>query len=210
MKKVASLIAALLMNGAPVYAKNLGNYGQLFPVIEQDIRQVIMAKLHRLEQTGALKEHQQRMVARVEEHVRRPKPLHLPTTTTPKTHELDPSIVVNQTLYTHDGTMIAKKGTHLNPFERVSFSKTLFFFNADDPKQLAWAKAHYKHFDQVKFILTGGDVKEASEVLGSVYFDLEGRLSRYFHLKHVPSVVSQKGLVWRIQEIGQHELRNQE
>lgn len=206
MKKVTGLIAAFLMNGAPVYAKNLGNYGQLFPVIEQDIRQVIMTKLHRLEQTGALKQHQQQMVARVKEHVRRPKPLHLPTTTTPKTHELDPSIVVNQTLYTHDGAMIAKKGAHLNPFEHVSFSKTLFFFDADDPKQLAWAKAHYKHFDQVKFILTGGDVKEASEVLGAVYFDLEGRLSRYFHLKHVPSVVSQKGLVWRIQEIGQHEL----
>ncbi|STX46687.1 putative conjugative transfer protein TraW [Legionella hackeliae] len=87
------------------------------------------------------------------------------------------------------------------------FLKHCFFFDADDPKQLAWAKAHYKHFDQVKFILTGGDVKEASEVLGSVYFDLEGRLSRYFHLKHVPSVASQKGLVWRIQEIGQYELR---
>ncbi|HAT7956498.1 TPA: type-F conjugative transfer system protein TraW [Legionella pneumophila] len=206
MKKVAGLITAFLMNGAPVYAKNLGNYGQLFPVIEQDIRQVIMTKLYRLEQTGAMKQHQQHMVARVEEHVRRPKPLHLSTTITPKTHELDPSIVVNQTLYTHDGTLIAKKGAHLNPFERLSFSKTLFFFDADDPKQLSWVKAHYKHFEQVKFILTGGDVKEASDVLGSVYFDLEGRLSRYFHLKHVPSVVTQKGLVWRIQEIGQPEL----
>lgn len=207
MKNVAGLIAALLMIIAPVYAKNLGNYGQLFPVIEEDIRQVIMAKLHRLEQSGALKQHQQRIVARVEEQVIRPKPLHLHTTTTPKSHELDPSIVLNQTLYAHDGTLIAKKGTHLNPFERVSFSKTLFFFDADDPKQLAWVKTHYTHFDQVKFILTGGDVKAASEVLGSVYFDLEGRLSRYFHLKHVPSVVSQEGLVWRIQEIGQHELR---
>ncbi|PWY54756.1 type-F conjugative transfer system protein TraW [Legionella qingyii] len=207
MKNVAGLVVAILMNVAPVYAKNLGNYGQLFPVVEKDIREVIMTKLHRLEQSGALKQHQQKIVARVEEHVRRPKPLHLPTTTTPQTHELDPSIVVNQTLYAHDGTVIAKKGTHLNPFEHVSFSKTLFFFDADDPKQLAWVKAHYTHFDQVKFILTGGDVKAASEVLGSVYFDLEGRLSSYFHLKHVPSVVSQKRLVWRIQEIGQHELR---
>ncbi|HBD7399104.1 MULTISPECIES: type-F conjugative transfer system protein TraW [Legionella] len=207
MKNLAGLVAALLMNITPVYAKNLGNYGQLFPVVEKDIREVIMAKLHRLEQSGALKQHQQKIVARVEDHLRRPKPLHLPTTTTPKTHELDPSIVVNQTLYAHDGTLIAKKGAHLNPFERVSFSKTLFFFDADDRKQLAWVKTHYTHFDQVKFILTGGDVKAASEVLGSVYFDLEGRLSRYFHLKHVPSVVSQEGLVWRIQEIGQHELR---
>ena len=207
MKNVAGLIAALLMNVAPVYAKNLGNYGQLFPVIEEDIRQVIMAKLHRLEQSGALKQYQQKIVARVEEHVRRPKPLHVPTATTPKTHELDPSIVVNQTLYTHDGTVIAQKGTHLNPFDRVSFSKTLFFFDADDPKQIAWVKTHYKNFDQVKFILTGGVVKAASEALGSVYFDLEGRLSRYFHLEHVPSVVSQKGAVWSIKEIGQHELR---
>lgn len=192
----------LVMNSFSVCAQNLGNYGEVFPIIEQDIRQIIMNKLHHMERSGELEQRKNEIVTQVEAHVRRPKPLHLSTTNKPQSFEFDPSIVVNQTLYTHDGTLIAKAGTHLNPFNRVSFSKTLFFFNADDPKQVSWVRTHYQKFSHVKFILTGGDVKDASEQFGSIYFDLEGRLSNYFHLKHVPSVVSQKKLVWNVQEIG--------
>ena len=205
MKKRIAFVGVLLMNSISACAQNLGNYGEVFPVIEQDIRQVIMNKLHQMERTGELEQHKKEIVNRVAAHVRRPKPLQLSTTNTPKFFEIDPSIVVNQPLYTHDGTLIAHAGMRLNPFERVSFSKTLFFFNADDPKQVTWAKTHYQKFNNVKFILTGGDVKEASELFGSIYFDLEGRLSNYFHLKHVPSIVEQKGTVWGVQEIGAFE-----
>lgn len=205
MNKLMGFALSLLMNGIPVHAQNLGNYGEVFPIIEQDIRQVIMKKLQQMERSGELKRRRQELVARVETHVRRPKPLNLTTTNYPRVFEIDPSIVVNQNLYAPDGMLIAKAGMHLNPFERISFSKILFFFNADDHKQVSWVKNHYKKYDHVKFILTGGDVKVASNVLGSIYFDLEGRLSSYFHLKHVPSIVRQKGQVWSVQEIGHME-----
>lgn len=202
MNKRLGFAWILLMNSCLVCAQNLGNYGEVFPIIEQDIRQVIMNKLHKMERSGELEQHKKEIVERVAAHVRRPKPLHLSTTNTPKFFEIDPSIVVNQPLYTHDGTLIANAGMRLNPFDRISFSKTLFFFNADDPKQVFWVKTHYQKFSNVKFILTGGDVKDASELFGSIYFDLEGRLSNYFHLQHVPSIVEQKGKVWGVQEIG--------
>ncbi|KTD47446.1 putative conjugative transfer protein TraW [Legionella quinlivanii] len=201
MKKRAGFALSLFISVVSVHAQNLGNYGEVFPIIEEDIREVIMNKLHRMERSGELKEHQEQLISRVEAHVRRPNPLHLSTTKSPRVYEIDPSINVNQTLYTPDGVLIAKAGTRLNPFERTSFSKTLLFFNADDPKQMAWVHTHYKQYDFVKFILTGGDVRETSNLLGSIYFDLEGRLSSYFHLQHVPSIVRQKGVVWSIQEI---------
>ncbi|HEM6962642.1 TPA: type-F conjugative transfer system protein TraW [Legionella pneumophila] len=206
MKIKPLAILGILVTSLNTHASNLGNYGVVFPIIEQDIRQVILNKLSSMERTGELKHYQGKIISRVEAHVRRPKPVGLQTTNAPKTHEIDPSIVVNQDLYTHDGRLIAQAGTELNPFERINFSKTLFFFNADDPKQIAWVKNHYQQYEQVKFILTGGDVKEASKVLGAMYFDLEGRLSNYFHLKHVPAVIRQQEKVWKIQEIGQKEL----
>lgn len=202
MNKLTGLTLLLLINSASSYAQNMGNYGEVFPIIEQDIRQVIMNKLHRMELTGELERHKERLIARVEEHVTRPKPVKIPTTNSPESYEVDPSIVVNQNMYTHDGSLIAKAGMHLNPFDRISFSKTLFFFNADDPEQMVWVNTHYKQFDHVKFILIGGNVKEASDTLGPVYFDLEGRLSSYFKIKHVPAVIRQKGHVWSVQEIG--------
>ncbi|HAU0311412.1 TPA: type-F conjugative transfer system protein TraW [Legionella pneumophila] len=196
----------ILLTCLNTHGSQLGNYGAVFPIIEQDIRQVIFNKLHSLERSGELKEHQKRIISRVEAHVRRPNPVELSTTNAPKVYEIDPSMVVNQNLYTHDGKLIAQAGTKLNPFERINFSKTLFFFNADDPKQIAWVKNHYQQYEQVKFILTDGDVKEASKILGAIYFDLEGRLSNYFHLQHVPAVIRQEKKVWKIQEIGQKEL----
>lgn len=205
MNKLMWISLLFLMNFLPLYAQNLGNYGEVFPIIEQDIRQVIMKKLHQMEVSGELKQRSQEVVARVTEHVRRPKPLNLPTTISPESFDVDPSIVVNQDIYTHDGTLVAKAGMHLNPFKHISFSKTLFFFNADDPKQMSWVKNHYQQYEHVKFILTNGDVKEASNMLGFIYFDLEGRLSSYFHLKHVPSIVSQKGQAWNVREIGRTE-----
>ena len=54
----------------------------------------------------------------------------------------------------------------------------------------------------MKFILTKGDIKEASESIGRIYFDMGGKLSRYFHLEHVPAVVIQDKKQWKIQEVG--------
>lgn len=183
-------------------SKNLGNYGEVFPVIEQDIREVIMRRLHAMEVSGELERRKQAIQQRVAEHVMRPKPLNLEPTSTPSVFHVDPSITVNQDVFLPDGTLAARAGTRLNPFETIHFSKTLIFFNGDDKAQLAWVKAHYQDYQMVKFILTGGDIRDASERFGRVYFDVDGKLSQQLHLRHVPSVVSQDGLVWRIQEIG--------
>ncbi|HHF0526730.1 TPA: type-F conjugative transfer system protein TraW, partial [Legionella anisa] len=105
-------------------------------------------------------------------------------------------------LWAPGGLLIAKKGTRINPFERVHYLKTLIFFNADDAKQVAWVKKHYTDYNHVKFILTGGDVRVAAEQFGRIYFDVNGLISTKLHLKHVPSVVNQLSLYWQVKEIG--------
>lgn len=183
-------------------AKNIGNYGQVFPVLEMDIRQVILSRLKAMERTGELARHQHDIEHKISEHIVRPTPLMITPTSKPETFHIDPTILVAHDIWTPDGMLVARSGMRINPFQHIKFSKTLFFFNADDARQVAWAKSHYQDFEHVKFILTGGDIREASAIFGRLYFDVEGRITEQLHIKHVPSVVSQDGLLWQVREIG--------
>lgn len=197
------LIFALVFLLATVsHAKNLGHYGQTVPIAEEDIRKVLMNKLHALQQSGALDNMRHNLEQKAIHHAMRPKPLALGTTRTPKTYYISPAVILAHDVWTPDGYLIAKAGTKINPFERIHFLKTLIFFNADDARQVSWVKKHYSDFKHVTFILTGGDVRHATEVFGRVYFDVGGFIATRLKLHHVPSVVSQKGINWQVKEIG--------
>ncbi|HCL6941375.1 TPA: type-F conjugative transfer system protein TraW [Legionella pneumophila] len=202
-KRFLALILGLAFLLEPVsHAKNIGQYGQTFPVREEDIRKVIMNKLNALQQSGDLEHVQRDLERKAARQAMRPHPLALSTTRKPKTFRISPAVTVSHDIWTPDGYLIAKAGTRINPFERVRFLKTLIFFNADDARQVAWVKKHYTDFKHVKFILTGGDVRVAAELFGRIYFDVNGTISSRLQLQHVPSIVSQVDLDWQIKEIG--------
>lgn len=196
-----AMIGIFLFLAYGVQAATVATFGGMHPVIEIDIREVIFKRLSYLEKTGALKKLQKKWIEQVQQKIERPTPLGLFPTDKPKTFYVDPTIVVNEDIYA-EGRLLVPKGTRVNPFERVRLTKALFFFNGDDPKQVQWAKDHYKNYPYVKFILTGGSVKIGNEHFGRVYFDWEGRLSQKLQLKHVPSVVEQDNLRWKITEVG--------
>lgn len=185
-----------------VSAGIIASFGGTSDVQEVDIREVIYKRLHFLEKTGELEKYQKKAADRVKEQIQRPEPLNFKTTTTPEIFYVDPSIKLNQDVFDSNGRLIAKKGTVINPFEKINLNKALIFFDADDEKQVAWVKQEYSKYRQVKFILTGGSVKDASELFGRVYFDWKGAISRKLQIKHVPSVATQKGLQWEIREGG--------
>ena len=187
-------------------ASNLGHYGQVFPVIEEDVRVLIMKRLHSMEITGELTRHQREVEQRVAEHVLRPTPLTLTTTTKPEIFHVDPTVTVSHDVWTPDGVLVAKAGMRINPFAHVNLSKTLFFFNGDDKKQVAWVSLHYKEYTYVKFILTGGDIRDAANTFGRIYFDMGGALTTQLQVRHVPSVVYQEGLLWTVKEIGVNDV----
>ena len=66
---------------------------------------------------------------------------------------------------------------------------------------MKWFKSHRQDYPIAKFILTGGNIQDMAEQLGRIYFDQGGVLSQHFKLKHVPSVITQDGLRWKIQEV---------
>lgn len=196
------MLAGLILILNTAFAKNVGQYGQVFPVIEEDIRQLIMRRLNLMQENGSLEQVQRDLEQKAAHRAMRPKPLTLSTTNTPKTFRVDPTVTVSHDLWLPNGLLIAKAGMRINPFEQVHFSKTLFFFNADDKRQVVWVKQHYADFNHVKFILTGGDIRDGAKLFGKIYFDVDGLISTKLHIQHVPSVVKQEGLYWQIKEIG--------
>ena len=202
MTNKALISLAALFISQSIMALDLGNNGKIFDVQEHDIREVILARLNHMKSEGSLDKLQKALQEDMTKRIIRPKPVLLTTTRDPKAYYVNPEVMVNEDIVTPDGQLIAKKGIYINPFDYVTYRKTLFFFDADDKEQRAWVKKHYKDYEFVKFILTKGDIKEASENIGRIYFDMGGKLSRYYHLEHVPAVVVQDKKQWKIQEIG--------
>lgn len=202
MTNKALIFFAAIFISQSIMALDLGNNGKVFDVQEHDIREVILARLNHMKSEGSLDKLEKALQEDMTKRIIRPKPVLLTTTRDPKAYYVNPEVMVNEDIVTPDGQLIAKKGGYINPFDYVTYRKTLFFFDADDAAQRVWVKKHYKDYELVKFILTKGDIKEVSEDIGRIYFDMGGKLSRYYHLEHVPAVVVQDKKQWKIQEIG--------
>ena len=68
-------IAAFAMSPARIEARDYGQTGQAFPVIEPDLLSTIEARLKRAEATGELARTNEMFAKRVEAKVRRPTPV---------------------------------------------------------------------------------------------------------------------------------------
>ena len=201
-----AVISLFLLLSVPftVMARNLGVYGQTYPILEQDFLQWIQTRLATLQQQGQLQTLQQQWVKEATKHADRPTPVAGMTTTKfEKTWMWDPSIQVSTTLRDANGTVLIPAGTIINPLAIISLHHDLVFYNADDPKQVQWAqKIDTQQKGEEKLILVQGSVSSQTKIFQKpIYFDQEGRLITRFHIQHVPAIVIQEGLHLRIREV---------
>lgn len=193
----------LLFVSSLTQAASLGNYGQVFEINELDIRTIISSKLTALKQSGKLSQLEEKIKHKTVNQVMRPNATIVETRNKTNIHYIDPSVVLNRDIYNENGRLIAKKGTKVNPFERVNLSKVLVFLNFDDIKQVKYAISLKEKYNNIKFILTSGNIKEGQETFRRVYFDMHGALSAKLNITHVPAIAEQSGLLWKVTEVGQ-------
>lgn len=186
-----SLIASLsLINAA--YAKNLGTVGTVWQIQEKNLLVLIEERLQ--EQFGGKSEAeiQAEVQRRVEENALRPEPTELVRATENIERTFDPSITVERDIADHKGTVFARKGQKVNPFDLMDFNQTLIFINADDNEQVKWAKNFKAETVIRKIVLIKGNVREAGNLLNEViYFDQKGSLINRFGITKVPTVIDQ-------------------
>lgn len=186
----------------PAYAKNLGVWGAVFTIEEQDIKEFIYARLRQMEQNGQLAKIRATFITNVKNHIIRPAAVaDLTTTDAPKTFYYDPTYVLAKDITDEKGGMIAKAGTTINPFDTIKMSSVWLFFNADDPRQVKWALAKAKQYNYTKYILVSGNIKEAGNLLKDrIYFDQGGVITKQLGIKHVPCLARQQDKKLQIQE----------
>lgn len=175
-----------------VWAKDLGTWGEMYPIAEQDMLTTIQTRLKAMEASGELAQEQEAFKKRVIEHTLRPKAVEgLTLAQENSTHYIDPSLTVSEDLKDHHGKVFARKGQVINPLDTVPFNDTLYFIDGDNPQQVAWMKRQKPATLQYRIILVNGDVRETTQALDArIYFDQNGVLSRRFALTAIPARVT--------------------
>lgn len=208
MSKFAALLGLLFaacLGASPASAKDLGVIGHTFTIGEQDILEVISARLKAAEKEGRIDQLQREFTRRVEQKVERPNPVPVRTTTYARSWLFDPTITVKEDYADHRGRVFARAGDRINPLERLpDFDRVMLFIDGDDTRQVEWAlkemRAAGEH--RTRIILTNGAPLELMRRRGvQFYFDQEARLVEHFSLEQVPAKIAREGSQLRISEL---------
>ena len=195
----AALLAVLLCP-APVLARDYGQRGTVFPVIERDLLEQIHSRLTQMERSGETARLNEDLKRRTIARVNRPDPVAgIVRASEARRWQFDPTITLAADIRGAKGELIHAAGTRVNPLDSVGLRADLLFLDGDDPDQLAWA---LKQTVNAKLILVKGAPLELMKARQRrFYFDQGGKLTQKFGIKAVPARVRQKGRLLEVSEI---------
>lgn len=197
----AALVAAASFSGVAI-AQDLGNYGNVWGIQEQDAIDMLKSKLSAMQKSGEMDKiwgnYRDRYIDRVEN----PEPLPgISSTMKERSWNFDPTYTFPDDVRDTKGNLLVKAGTKANPLQYTPLTKSLIFIDGRDPAQVAYAKARTDANPRDKVILTAGSFLKLNRAWKRVtYFDQRGILTTRFGIKHVPAIVAQEGSVLRVKE----------
>ena len=202
MKPVQILLAALLVTAMPTGAgaRDYGQRGAVFPIIERDLLEQIHARLKAMEASGETARLNEELKRRTIARVNRPDPVAgLVHASAHRRWTFDPTITLAADIRGARGELIHAAGTMVNPLDSVQLRSPLLFLDGDDPEQLAWALSEDRN---AKLILVKGAPLELMKARQRrFYFDQGGKLTAKFGIRAVPARVRQQGRLLEVSEI---------
>ena len=195
----AAMLAVLLCP-AEVLARDYGQRGTVFPVIERDLLEQIHSRLTQMERSGETARLNEDLKRRTIARVNRPDPVAgIVRASEARRWQFDPTITLAADIRGAKGELIHAAGTRVNPLDSVGLRADLLFLDGDDPDQLAWA---LKQTVNAKLILVKGAPLELMKARQRrFYFDQGGKLTERFGIRSVPARVRQQGRLLEISEI---------
>jgi len=196
------LMALASLASSPAFARDYGQQGTVFRILEPDLLASIEQKLKSLEASGGIERMNQELARRTEAKVRRPDPVvGIGKADRLRVWTYDPAITVDHDILDAKGNVLARKGQRVNPLDFVGVRQALVFIDGDDPDQVSWALRRYQD-DQAKVVMVKGAPLDAmTRHQRRFYFDQGGYLVGRFAIRAVPAVVEQNGKVMRVSEI---------
>ena len=195
----AALLAVLLCP-TEALARDYGQRGTVFPVIERDLLEQIHSRLTQMERSGETARLNEDLKRRTIARVNRPDPVAgIVRASEARRWQFDPTITLAADIRGAKGELIHAAGTRVNPLDSVGLRADLLFLDGDDPDQLAWA---LKQDANAKLILVKGAPLELMKARQRrFYFDQGGKLTERFGIRSVPARVRQQGRLLEISEI---------
>ncbi|WP_420493662.1 type-F conjugative transfer system protein TraW [Qipengyuania pacifica] len=195
----AALLAVLLCPSHAL-ARDFGQRGTVFPVIERDLLEQIHSRLTQMERSGETARLNEDLKRRTIARVNRPDPVAgIVRASEARRWHFDPTITLAADIRGANGELIHAAGTRVNPLDSVGLRAELLFLDGDDPDQLAWA---LKQNANAKLILVKGAPLELMKAgQRRFYFDQGGKLTERFGIRSVPARVRQQGRLLEISEI---------
>ncbi|EJY2237436.1 type-F conjugative transfer system protein TraW [Salmonella enterica] len=186
------VLIALLVWGQSVAAADLGTWGDLWPVQEPDMLNVIMHRLEALQQSGEMGRKMDAFRERVTRNSLRPPAVPgIGRTEKYSSRLFDPSVRLAADIRDNEGRVFARRGEVMNPLQYVPFNQTLYFINGDEPEQVAWMQRQTPSTLESKIILVQGSIPEMQKALDSrIYFDQNGVLCQRLDIDRVPARVT--------------------
>ena len=193
-------LAGMLDAAYPVTAKDLGVFGEIWPIEEPDLLVQVENALTELERSGELARLNEAARARARERLEAPPAVPgIAPARASRSWLFDPAIVVQDDFVAPDGSVIAAAGTRIEPLEIRPMTWTLLFIDGRRPVEVEWALAQVA---PTRIILLAGRPFDLARRHGrAFYFDQGGTLTERFGLEASPARIRQEGLKLRIAEI---------
>lgn len=188
------MILALAISLAAA-GQNLGTYGEVFEIEEEDCLDMIHRKLME-------NKHKKLDISKVSELAKKLKPVEgITETGEAREFKYDPSIVLNRDLKNTKGIVFARKGQRINPLDKTSLSKPIVFIDGTKEKHIQYAASQLKMNALAKVVLTKGNPFQAGHEIKMLipetfldevtFFDQHGLLTKRLGIRHVPAIVYQ-------------------
>ena len=195
-------LAVMAAFASPAMARDYGQQGALFPVVEADLLTVIRKKLADMQASGAIDRANRTLAARTAARVRRPAPVDgIVAAIEPRGWIVDPTITVRQDLRDAKGRVVVAAGTRVNPLDTVPLRQRLLFLDGDDPAQVAWATSRTTALNAKLILVKGSPFALMKAERRRFFFDQSGTLTRQLGIRAVPAVVEQQGRTLSIREL---------
>lgn len=196
------LFATCLAAAAPAPARDYGQQGALFPVVEADLLSVIQKRLTAMQASGEIYRANRQLAERTAAQVRRPVPVPgIGHAAEERRWTFDPTITVNADLRDARGRVVVAAGTRVNPLDTVPLRQRLVFLDGDDEGQVAWAMDAMTALNAKLILVSGSPFALMKAEQRRFYFDQKGTLTRHFGIRAVPAVVEQQGRTLAIREL---------
>lgn len=200
MRRALLIFALALALPATAHARDYGQRGTVFPVLERDLLEQIQSRLTTMEASGETARLNEELKRRTLARVERPAPVAgIAHASESRSWVFDPTIALQEDIRGAHGELIHAAETRVNPLDSVELRSDLLFLDGDDAEQLAWA---LRQQGTPKLILVNGAPLQLMRARQRrFYFDQQGTLTSRFGITAVPARVRQRGRQLDVSEI---------